>query len=77
MKVVQLDGPERAAFLGGMPLGLFRGRRTYTLVPEALGTRFTMREEDTRPLAGMVFRSIHDVGPSFRQVAEGLKRRAE
>jgi uncharacterized protein YndB with AHSA1/START domain len=77
VKVVQLDAPERMVFLGGMPLGLFRGRRTYTLVPEASGTRFTMREEYTGPLAGMVFRSIPDLGPSFRQFAEGLKRRAE
>jgi hypothetical protein len=64
-------------FLGGMPLGLFRGRRTYTLAAEAAGTRFTMREEYTGPLAGMVFKSIPDLGPSFRRFAEGLKQRAE
>ncbi len=77
VKVVGLNPPERMVFLGGMPLGLFRGRRTYTLVPEAAGTRFTMREEYTGPLAGMVFKSIPDLGPSFRRFAEGLKRRAE
>ena len=77
VKVVQLSAPERMVFLGGMPLGLFTGRRTYTLVPEGTGTRFTMREEYTGPLAGMMFRSIPDLGPSFRQFAEGLKHRAE
>ncbi|GAA0984307.1 hypothetical protein GCM10009555_057800 [Acrocarpospora macrocephala] len=77
VKVVQLTAPERMVFAGGMPLGLFTGQRTYTLVPEGTGTRFTMREEYTGPLAGMIFKSIPDLGPSFRQFAEGLKRQAE
>ncbi len=72
VKVVQLSAPERLVFRGGMPLGLFIGQRTYTLVPEGTGTRFTMREEYTGPLAGMIFKSIPDLGPSFRQFAEGL-----
>jgi uncharacterized protein YndB with AHSA1/START domain len=73
VKVVALRAPEQMVFRGGMPLGLFTGRRTYTLVPEGAGTRFTMREDYTGPLAGMIFRSIPDLGPSFRQFAEGLK----
>jgi hypothetical protein len=77
VKVAVLDGPGRMVFRGGLPLGLFTGQRTYTLGPEGTGTRFTMREEYTGPLAGMIFRSIPDLGPSFRQFAEGLKRRAE
>jgi uncharacterized protein YndB with AHSA1/START domain len=77
VKVAQLDSPERMVFLGGMPAGLFTGRRTYTLAAEGTGTRFTMREEYTGPLAGMFFRSIPDLGPSFRRFADGLKHRAE
>jgi uncharacterized protein YndB with AHSA1/START domain len=77
VKVVQLDAPERMVFLGGMPFGLFRGRRTYTLVTEAAGTRFTMREEYSGLLAGLVFKSIPDLDPTFRRFAEGLKQRAE
>lgn len=77
VKVVQLSAPERMVFLGGMPVGLFTGKRTYTLEPEGAGTRFTMREEYTGPLAGMFFKSIPDLGPSFRQFVEGLKHRAE
>ena len=72
IKVMQLSAPERLVFRGGMPLGLFTGERTYALVPEGTGTRFTMREEYTGPLAGMIFKSIPDLGPSFRQFAEGL-----
>lgn len=40
-------------------------------------TTFTMREEYTGPLAGLVFKSIPDMGPSFQQFADGLKQRAE
>jgi uncharacterized protein YndB with AHSA1/START domain len=77
IKVVQLSAPKRMVFLGGMPLGLFTGQLTYTLVPEGTGTRFTMREEYTGPLAGMIFKKIPDLTPSFRQFAQGLKHRAE
>jgi uncharacterized protein YndB with AHSA1/START domain len=75
VRVVQLEAPARMVFRGGMPLGLFTGERTYTLVPEGAGTRFTMRERYTGPLAGMIVKSIPDLGPSFRQFAEGLRQR--
>ena len=63
---------------GGMSLGLFKGVRTYTLAPKGNGTtKFRMREEYTGPLLPMIWRSIPDLGPSFTQFANGLKRRAE
>jgi uncharacterized protein YndB with AHSA1/START domain len=77
VRVVTMSEPKRMVFRGGMPLGLFTGQRTYDLVPEGTGTLFTMREEYTGPLAGMIFKSIPDLGPSFRQFAEGLKHQAE
>lgn len=60
-----------------MPLGLFTGERTYTLTSEGTGTRFRMREEYTGPLAGMIFKSIPDLGPAFQQFADGLKQKTE
>ena len=63
---------------GGMPLGLFRGVRTFTLTPGADATTdFKVREEYTGPLLGMMWRSMPDLGPSFATFAEGLKRHAE
>jgi hypothetical protein len=63
---------------GGMPLGLFKGVRTFTLAPQdGRTTRFTMREEYTGPLLGMMWKSMPDLGPSFHQFASGLKRQAE
>ena len=69
---------ESMAWSGGMPLGLFRGERIFALAPAADGsTDFTVREEYTGLLLGMMWRTIPDLGPSFAKFAEGLKQRAE
>lgn len=63
---------------GGMPLGLFRGVRTFTIAPGEGGvTTFTMREEYTGPLLPLIWRSMPDLQPSFDQFARGLRARAE
>jgi uncharacterized protein YndB with AHSA1/START domain len=62
---------------GGMPLGLFKGVRTYTLTPSVRGTDFRMREEYSGPLVGMMWRSMPDLQPSFDRFATGLKQRLE
>jgi len=78
VRVTQFSPGECMTFSGGMPLGLFKGVRTYRLNPQADGTtRFTMREEYTGPLLPLIWRSIPDLGPSFVQFANGLKQRAE
>ncbi|MGZ5353544.1 MAG: SRPBCC family protein [Actinomycetota bacterium] len=78
VKVTTFDPPRSMTWTGGMPLGLFRGIRTFTLTPSGDGsTRFSMREEYSGPLAGLIGRSIPDLGPSFRTFASGLKARAE
>lgn len=77
VKVTTFDPPRTMVWSGGMPLGLFRGVRTYTLTPEAGGTRFLMREEYTGPMLPLIWRTIPDLGPSFEQFATGLKERAE
>jgi hypothetical protein len=52
--------------------------RTFTLAPGSDGTtRFTVREEYSGPLLPLIWRSMPDLGPSFRQFADGLKDRAE
>ena len=72
-----VDPPHRLVLTGGMPLGLFRGVRTYTLTPTGGGTTFVVREELTGPLLGLIGRSIPDLQPSFTQFAEGMKKRVE
>ena len=77
VKVAEFSPASRMVWAGGMPLGLFKGVRTFTLTPDGASTRFTMREEYTGPLLGMIWKSIPDLGPSFQQFADGLKARAE
>jgi hypothetical protein len=78
VKVTEFTPGQRMTWSGGMPLGLFKGVRTFTLQPQGNGsTTFTMREEYTGPLLPLIWRSIPDLGPSFTQFATGLKQRAE
>lgn len=78
VKVTEFQPPLRMVWSGGMPLGLFKGVRTYAVTPGTDGmSRFSMREEYTGPLLGMIWKSIPDLGPSFQQFATGLKARAE
>jgi hypothetical protein len=61
-----------------MPLGLFRGVRTFEVSPDGHGgAAFHVREEYTGPLAGLIWRSMPDLGPSSGRFARELKRRAE
>jgi len=78
LKVTEFTPARSMTWTGGMPLGLFKGVRTFTLSPRGEGvTEFTMREEYTGPLLPLIWRSMPDLGPSFAQFAAGLKRRAE
>jgi hypothetical protein len=78
VKVVEFDAPRRMVWRGGMPLGLFKGERTFTLTPEGGGTtRFSMVEEFTGPLAPLIGKSIPDMQPAFDEFAAALKAAAE
>jgi hypothetical protein len=77
VKVTQLEPGRAMTWSGGMPLGLFKGVRTFALTPEDGATRFTMREEYSGPLLPLIWRSMPDLQPSFDQFVTGLKARAE
>jgi hypothetical protein len=78
VKVTEFSPGRRMVWSGGMPLGLFKGVRTFELSPAGDGaTRFRMREEYTGPLLPLIWRTMPDLGPSFEQFARGLKARAE
>jgi hypothetical protein len=77
IKVTSFEPGRSMTWTGGMPLGLFKGVRTFALTPDGTATRFTMREEYSGPLLGPIWRSMPDLGPSFEQFARGLKARAE
>jgi hypothetical protein len=77
IKVTEFEPARRMAWTGGMPLGLFKGVRTFTLTPDGSATDFKMREEFTGPMLPLIWRSLPDFGPAFVQFARGLKARAE
>lgn len=77
VKVTEFDAPRRMVLTGGMPLGLFRGVRTYTLTNAGGSTLFRMREEYSGPMVGLIWKSMPDLTLSFRQFALGLKKRVE
>ncbi len=78
LKVTEFTPGQSMTWTGGMPLGLFKGVRTFSLSPEGNGTtKFTMREEFTGPMLPLIWRSMPDLQPTFEQFANGLKQRAE
>jgi hypothetical protein len=77
VKVTEFSPPERMTWTGGMPLGVFKGVRTFTLTPEDGATRFHMREEYTGPMLPLIWRSMPDLQPAFDKFTSALKARAE
>lgn len=77
-KVTEFVPGRKMVWTGGMPLGLFKGVRTFTLEPQSDGaTRFTLHEAFSGPLLPLFGRSLPDMNDPFRQFAAGLKQRAE
>ena len=77
VKVTSFDEPRRMVWTGGMPLGLFKGERTFKLEPNGGGTTFSMQEVYTGALAGMMFKQIPDLSGAFDEFGESLKAAAE
>jgi uncharacterized protein YndB with AHSA1/START domain len=77
VKVTTFEPGSKLVFTGGMPLGLFKGVRTYTLTPSGTGTRITMREVYSGAMLGAIWKSIPDLNPSFAQFVNGLKAKVE
>ena len=77
LRVTEFTPNRRMVWEGGMPLGLFKGVRQFTLTPAGTGTEFHMREEFSGLLAPLITKSIPDLQPSFEQFADGLCRLAE
>ena len=78
LKVAVVEPTRAMTWTGGMPLGLFKGVRTITIVGVSpLETSFTMREVFSGPMLNAVAKKMPDLQPSFDQFAAGLKAEAE
>jgi hypothetical protein len=77
VEVTELTPPKKMVWTGGLPFGLFRAERIFTLTPSAGGCEFFMREQFSGPLASLMTRSMPDLQPSFNEFADALRRRVE
>lgn len=77
LKVSEVEAPRSMVWSDGMPLGLFRGVRTFTLDEEGGATTFGMEEIHSGLLEPLISKSIPDMTESFEEFADGLKAAAE
>ena len=74
-KVTEFTPGRKMVWSGGMPLGLFKGVRTFTLEPPVNGeVKFTIREVFSGPLLPVFGGSLPDMTTPFQQFVDGLKR---
>jgi uncharacterized protein YndB with AHSA1/START domain len=78
VRVTALEPPRRMVWTGGLPLGLFTGRRTFSLTPRDGGiVEFTMQVQLSGPLAPLIAKSLGNRQPDIDALAAGLKTWAE
>jgi len=78
VRVTEFSPSKRMVWTGGMPLGLFKGQRVFTLHEQPGGTvEFKMNESFSGLLSPLIERSIPNLQPAFDEFAAALKRRAE
>jgi hypothetical protein len=77
LHITEMSRPHRLVWSDGMPLGLFKGERTYRLDERDGATEFSMTEAFSGLLAGAFTKAIPDLTESFNLFADSLKTVAE
>lgn len=77
VKVTTFEPARKMVWSGGMPLGLFKADRSFTLNPEGGGTHFHLNEKFGGLLLPLMKNTVPDLTPSFEAFVAGLKSRAE
>ena len=76
-RVTTLDAPTLMEWVGGLPFGLFVGRRSFSVTPRASGVDFRMHLKMSGPLSPLILKSVGDRQPEIDSFSAALKRRAE
>ena len=76
-RVQVFDPPHRMEWVGGLPFGLFVGRREFTLTSVRTGTEFRMHVYMSGLLSPLILKSVGDRQPEIERFSVGLKRHAE
>ena len=78
VKVTAFEPNRKLVLTGGMPLGLFKSKRTHTLTSSKVGqTNFETEEIFGGLLLPIFGRTIPDLTENFKAFAAGLKKQAE
>lgn len=77
IKVTEFDAPRRMVWSSGMPLGLFRGIRTFAVSSADEGCRVEMDEVFSGLFSGPITKSMPDLTPLFERFVEAAKQAAE
>ncbi len=77
LRVTAFEAPTRMEWTGGLPLGLFTGRRILTVTPANGGAEFRMLVQMSGPLASMMVKAVGDRQAEIDGFSSALKRRAE
>lgn len=77
VKVAELESNSRMTWTSGMPMGLFKGVRTFELTPGEGSVHFKLQEVFSGVLSPLIGRMIPDLHPSFVKFVEGLKAEVE
>jgi uncharacterized protein YndB with AHSA1/START domain len=75
--VTAFDAPRRMEWRLGMPLGLFVGKRIFTVEPKGSGTQFRLHLEMSGPMLPLILKSVGDRQPEVDSFSAALKGRAE
>lgn len=77
-KVTTFEPGRKMVWSSGLPLGLFKGERTFTITPNDDGSvAFKSREVFTGLLLPVLLRAMPDLTPAFQSFVAGLKKEAE
>ena len=77
LRVTAFDPPSSMVWTGGLPLGLFVGRRTLTVTPHGAQAEFRMHLSMTGLLAPLILKSVGDRQPEIDSFSAALKKHAE
>jgi hypothetical protein len=77
LKVPVFEPPSRMEWLGGMPLGLFTGRRILSVRPHGEGSEFRMVVQMSGLLSGAMVRAVGDRQKEIDAFSAALKAYAE
>ena len=77
LRVTRFEVPTRMDWVGGLPLRLFVGLRTFTVTPRAGGCEFRLHLTMSGPLAPLIVKSVGDRQPEVDSFSAALKHRAE